>query len=220
VNKRFLALLIFVIGISVIVAGVLYSQLLAPATISIVEIRDYEGQQLSSIHDFRENSILGPQNISEAEYRLLITGLVETPQTFTYQEIITTIPSYRKVITLHCVEGWSVTLLWEGIRITDLLSMVVIAPEATTAIFYAVDGYSTALPLDYLENREILLAYKMNDVTLPPERGFPFQLVAESKWGYKWIKWITSIELSNNTDYEGYWESRGFPNDADAYRLK
>ena len=47
------------------------------------------------------------------------------------------------------------------------------------------------------------------------ERGFPFQLVAESKFGYKWIKWITTIELSANTDYLGYWESRGYPNDGD-----
>ena len=39
---------------------------------------------------------------------------------------------------------------------------------------------------------------KMNNVTIPPERGFPFMLVAESKWGYKWIKWVTKIEVSNN----------------------
>ncbi|MBW3011860.1 molybdopterin-dependent oxidoreductase, partial [Candidatus Woesearchaeota archaeon] len=52
----------------------------------------------------------------------------------------------------------------------------------------------------------------MNDVVIPPERGFPFQLVAESKWGYKWIKWITKIELSDNEDYEGFWESRGYSN--------
>jgi DMSO/TMAO reductase YedYZ molybdopterin-dependent catalytic subunit len=50
----------------------------------------------------------------------------------------------------------------------------------------------------------------MNNVTLPPERGYPFQLVAESSWGYKWIKWVTKIEISNNTDYQGYWESRGY----------
>ena len=44
----------------------------------------------------------------------------------------------------------------------------------------------------------IIVAYKMNGVELPPKRGFPFQLVAESKWGYKWIKWITSIEVSDD----------------------
>ena len=59
-----------------------------------------------------------------------------------------------------------------------------------------------------------MIAYKMNGVVLPPERGFPFQLVAESKYGYKWIKWRTAIEVSNNTDYLGFWESRGFDTNA------
>ena len=55
----------------------------------------------------------------------------------------------------------------------------------------------------------------MNNVTIPPEYGFPFQLVAESKWGYKWIKWVTKIEVSNDTNYTGYWESRGYTNGGD-----
>ena len=184
--------------------------------VDYVEIRNYEGQPLASISDFRENSIRGPQTLLEEEYCLYLVGLVQAPRTYTYQQIITQFSAYQKVVTLHCVEGWSVTILWEGIRMEDLLSTVDIDPTATTVIFYAADGYSTALPLDYLYEQDILLAYNMNNVTLPAERGFPFQLVAESKWGYKWIKWITSIELSADSNYEGYWERRGFPNTADA----
>jgi DMSO/TMAO reductase YedYZ molybdopterin-dependent catalytic subunit len=90
-----------------------------------------------------------------------------------------------------------------------------VKPEATTVIFHAYDGYTTSLPLRYIISNEIIMAYKMNNVTLPPERGFPFQLVAESKLGYKWIKWITEIELSEDEDYRGYWESRGWSNDAE-----
>jgi DMSO/TMAO reductase YedYZ molybdopterin-dependent catalytic subunit len=59
------------------------------------------------------------------------------------------------------------------------------------------------------------MAHKMNDVVIPPERGFPFQLVAESKWGYKWVKWITEIELSADENYRGYWENYGYSNDGD-----
>ena len=55
----------------------------------------------------------------------------------------------------------------------------------------------------------------MSEIDLPPERGYPFQLVAESKWGYKWIKWITEIELSDDVDYKGYWESRGYSDTGD-----
>jgi len=121
---------------------------------------------------------------------------------------------YQKVVTLHCIEGWSVKILWEGFLIEDLLNQAGVDPNATTVIFYASDGYSTALPLDYLTSNDILIAYKMNDVTLPPERGFPFQLVAESRFGYKWIKWLTQIEVSNDSSYLGYWERRGYPNNA------
>lgn len=133
---------------------------------------------------------------------------------YTYDDVINGFQKYQKVVTLYCVEGWSVKILWEGFLLKDLLSEAGINPKAVAVIFYAYDGYSTALPLDYLLNNNILIAYKMNNVTLPPERGFPFQLVAENKYGYKWIKWITKIELSDNENYLGYWESRGYPNDA------
>ena len=179
-----------------------------------VEIREYQGERLNSVNDFRENSIKGPQYINEANYTLTIGGLVDQPRFYNYQEILTTFTPYKKIVILDCVEGWRVRILWEGFLIKDLLDTVNPQPEANTVIFRAYDGYSTALPIDYLYNNDILIAYKMNNVTLPPERGFPFQLVAESKWGYKWIKWITEIELSNDIDYRGFWEQRGYSNTA------
>jgi len=180
-----------------------------------VEVREYEGQDLSSISNFRENSIKGPQYVDNETYTLTVTGLVNNEHEYTYDEVLDAYPSFKKVVTLNCVEGWKVTILWEGIPLKDLLADADIKPEATVVIFYAYDGYSTSLPLDYIVDNNIMIAYKMNNVTLPPERGYPFQLVAESKWGYKWIKWVTAIELSDNPDYRGYWESRGYPNNAD-----
>ena len=179
-----------------------------------VEIKEYEGVDLSSISAFRENSIRGPQHIDIDDYSLSITGLVNNNLTYTYDEIVNNFALQKKVITLHCVEGWSVTIFWEGFLVKDLIEAAGVAPSANTMIFYAVDSYSTALPLDFIIDNNIMIAYKMNNVTLPPERGFPFQLVAETKLGYKWIKWLTSIELSDSDDYLGYWERRGYPNDA------
>jgi DMSO/TMAO reductase YedYZ molybdopterin-dependent catalytic subunit len=126
--------------------------------------------------------------------------------------------NYKKVVTLDCVEGWSATILWEGVLARDLLAEAEPLANAEVLIFHAYDGYTTSLPIDYIMENDILMAYKMNDVILPPERGFPFQLVAESKWGYKWIKWITEIELSDDANYRGYWESRGYSNSADLDR--
>jgi len=180
-----------------------------------VEIREYEGENLSSINDFRENSIKGPQQVDVEDYRLEITGLVENPQTYTYNEVISKNQLYKKVVTLNCVEGWSATILWEGLLVNDLLTQASPLANAKVVIFHAYDGYTTSLPVDYIINNDVIMAYKMNEIFLPPERGFPFQLVAESKWGYKWIKWITEIELSDDVDYRGFWESRGYSNSAD-----
>jgi DMSO/TMAO reductase YedYZ molybdopterin-dependent catalytic subunit len=94
--------------------------------------------------------------------------------------------------------------------VSDILDEVKPNSDADTVIFYAYDGYSTAYPLDYFEQNNIIMAHSMNNVTLPPERGFPLQLIGENKWGYKWIKWITKIELSDDSDYQGFWESRGY----------
>ena len=179
------------------------------------EVREYQGENLSSINDFRENSIRGPQYVDISEYQLRITGLVESPQSYSYDEVISLFPSYKKVVTLYCVEGWDVKILWEGVLVEDLLAEAGILPEAKIAIFHAYDGYTTSLSLDFITDNDILMAHKMNGVTLPAARGFPFTLVAESKWGYKWIKWITEIELSDDEDYQGYWESRGYSDSGD-----
>ena len=82
-------------------------------------------------------------------------------------------------------------------------------------IFHAVDGYTSSLPLDFIQSNDILLAFKLNGLTLPAEEGFPLMVVAESKWGYKWVKWVDGIELSNDTSYRGYWESRGYDNNGE-----
>jgi DMSO/TMAO reductase YedYZ molybdopterin-dependent catalytic subunit len=177
-----------------------------------VEIRDYKGEKLSSINDFRENSIKGPQYIDRENYTLKITGLIENQKNYSYAEILEKFQSYEKVVTLFCVEGWNTKILWEGILINDILEEVQPTSDAEIIIFHAYDGYTTSLSLDFIKKNNLILAYKMNNVTLPPERGFPFQLVAESKWGYKWIKWITEIEFPENEYYKGYWESRGYSN--------
>lgn len=187
--------------------------------LQFVEVRSYEGKDLSSIADFRENSIAGPQHVNLSAYRLEVTGLVDAPKNYTYEEVLTR-QKYSKVVTLYCVEGWSVDILWEGVLLKDLFEETGVLDGANTVIFRAQDGYSTSLPLDYLMKNDIMLAYRMNNVTLPEERGFPFQLVAEERWGYKWIKWVTKIELSNDTSYRGYWEQSGYSQDGSLDKSK
>lgn len=180
-----------------------------------VELSNYKGAKLGSKEDFRENSIKGTQYVDVDTYRLRITGLVENNTSYTYGEILQNNTRYRKLVTLNCVEGWSVKVLWDGLLVRDILEEAGPLPSGRVLIFKAADGYTTSLPIEFFYERDILMAYGMNNVTLDPQRGFPFQLVAEMKWGYKWIKWITEIEVSDDIGYKGYWEERGYSNSAD-----
>jgi len=179
------------------------------------EVREYKGENLSSIGHVQDNNILGNQIVNQSTYRLRVTGLVNETNEYSYSQVVNGFQNYEKVVTLHCVEGWNAKILWEGVLVRDLLDESIVDPAAKVVIFHAQDGYTTALPVSYFFEHDILLAYKMNGLILPSERGFPFELVAESKYGYKWIKWINQIELSANENYLGYWESRGFSNNAD-----
>ncbi len=184
------------------------------ATLDAVEVREYEGKKLGSVDDFRENSIKGPQTVAIEGYRLRIEGEVDKPTSLTYDQVIDR-ETFRKVVTLNCIEGWSVDILWEGVRLVDLLEQAGYNTNAKVVIFRCYDGYSTSLPLKTVVDRDLLLAYKMNGIDLPTERGYPFQVVAEDKYGYKWAKWVTSIEVSDDANFKGYWESRGYSNDAE-----
>lgn len=216
-NKNRWIILVIFLAAALAATGLWLSRQRASQVKSLdaVEVRNYEGKDLSSVNDFRENSIKGPQHIDKNSYRLKIRGLADGEKELTYDEIVSDHPAYKKVVTLNCVEGWSVTILWEGLLVKDLVDQTKIPAGANTVIFRAVDGYSTSFPLDYILKKDILMADKMNGATLPPERGFPFQLVAEDKYGYKWIKWITEIEFSSDRNYRGYWESRGYSNSGD-----
>jgi DMSO/TMAO reductase YedYZ molybdopterin-dependent catalytic subunit len=202
------------------VLGLLAALVVAPVAFSAsqteqVEITEYQGEKLGSVGNFRENSIRGVQVVDSETYRLVIDGLVTMPAAFAYQEL-QSMSHTAKLVTIHCVEGWSVKAFWEGISLVDLLARVAPLTAANTVIFHAVDGYTTSLPLEDVLSRNLIIADRINGLVLPAKNGFPFQLVAEDKWGYKWIKWIVRIELSSDVAYRGYWESRGFSDSAEA----
>ena len=185
------------------------------------EVAQYEGQSLTPIQGFLDDvaahpdvAIEGTQNLNQTTYRLTVTGLVDHPMEYTYSDVLNNFTSYKYVATLLCVEGWSVTCLWQGALVSDLIKEAGVSPNANTLIFTASDGYTTALPIDYIVQNNITLAYKMNNVTLPATAGWPLALAPTDQYGYKWIKWVTQIDVSNDSSYLGYWESRGYPNNA------
>lgn len=181
---------------------------------SELEIREYEGTRLDPSVGPRDNSIAGIQNVDLEGYTLKITGLVKEEQSLTYEEVLA-MPATEKLITLHCVEGWEATVLWKGTSLGDLIQLAEANQKADTVIFHCVDGYTTSMSLADILDRNMILAYSSNGIPLPPALGFPFIVVAEDKWGYKWARWVDAIILSSDTEYKGYWEERGFGNEAD-----
>ena len=177
------------------------------------EIKEYEGKRLDPFDRAYDNSIKGPQQVDMKKYRLEVTGLVKTPQSLTYEEVLA-LPNVKRAVTLHCVEGWQEYLLFEGVRLADVLALAKPKKGVRTVIFYAADGYSSSLDYGDVKRLDLMLAAKINGKVLDANRGFPFQVVAESKLGYKWVKWVTRIELSKDP-YKGFWEQRGYDNKAD-----
>lgn len=176
------------------------------------ELREYEGTKLDPAVGPRDNSISGTQSVDITTYRLTIDGLVDTPLTYTYDEV-KSLPDEQRLVTIHCVEGWDATILWHGVTVGALLDGANVQSDANTVIFHAVDGYTTSLPLGEILSGSLLLAYDANGIALPPEMGYPFIFIAEDKWGYKWARWVSRIELSSDSSYEGYWEGYGYSNE-------
>lgn len=181
-----------------------------------VEATEFQGTKLTPISKQGNNALAGTQNIDRQTYRLIVDGLVENPLTLTYEQLLA-YPQESWLMTFNCVEGWNFTAKWTGPQINSILKDARVKPEAKIIIFHTTDvpnGYSS-LDLDYIRDNNILLALKLNDVTLPAERGFPFQIAAKSKFGYKWAKWVVRMEVSSDINFRGYWETAGYNNNAD-----
>jgi DMSO/TMAO reductase YedYZ molybdopterin-dependent catalytic subunit len=181
-----------------------------------VEAVEFLGKKLTPIDQQNSNALNGPQVIDKTTYKLVVDGLVDKALSLSYADL-QAYPQISKLMDLDCVEGWNFTAKWTGPALSAIFKDAKVKPDAKIAIFYSADvpdGYSS-LDLSYINEKNIIVALKLNDVTLPVNRGFPFQVVAESKFGYKWAKWITRIELSSDATFRGFWESNGYNNDAD-----
>ena len=178
------------------------------------EITGYQGARLDPAIGPRDNAIKGVQQVDMSRYALALGGLTEKQLTLSYEQV-RALDAHERLITLHCVEGWDATILWKGVLLSELIAMAGAKPEAVTVIFGSQDGYTTSLPLEQVRDKALILAYGANGLDLPAEMGYPFIVVAEDKLGYKWGRWVSSITLSDDADYKGYWEQAGYSNEAD-----
>ena len=219
-SSRMIALVTAVVVIAVVAAFVILE--LRPGSpsngttpLAAAEVRSYQGQDLSSISDVPENAIAGTQYLNESDYQLTVTGLTATTKVSTYREILDNHRHYSKVVTLDCVEGWSVTkITYEGIPLRALLASAGVRPEAGYVEFISGDGlYTDTLTLEQAAVEDVMVALLIDGKPIPSALGGPARLVVPQMYAYKSVKWLTAIRLIDKPK-AGYWEERGYPADA------
>jgi DMSO/TMAO reductase YedYZ molybdopterin-dependent catalytic subunit len=148
------------------------------------------------------------------DYRLEIGGLVQTPRSFTYDELLE-LPRAEQTSDFHCVTGWTVRgVRWAGVRFDHLLDLVGPLPEATAIRFVSLEEpYDDSLTLDQVRLRDVLLAYELDGKPLSRPHGSPLRVVIPEMYGYKGVKWLARMELVAEQP-RGYWEERGYDQNA------
>jgi DMSO/TMAO reductase YedYZ molybdopterin-dependent catalytic subunit len=167
-----------------------------------------------SVNGFQIYTTSGIPTLTQHNYRLQVGGLVDQPATYSLADVLA-MPSTRQIKDYHCVTGWVVPhVAWTGVRLSDFLARVSPRPEAKYVLFASADGsYTESLSMDQAQLSDVMLAYKLNDKPLSAEQGFPIRLVIPDMYGFKYIKWVNQITLSDHVE-PGYWEQRGYAVDA------
>jgi hypothetical protein len=172
----------------------------------------YLGPRITPNDVFFQVSIRGPQHLDKGDWALDVTGLVANPITLKYEDILA-MPNVSIEARVLCVSGPSGNAVWKGVPLSYVLSLANPSASAVEAVFTGADGYTSSMTLGEIANGSFILAYGMNGETLPPAQGFPLRVAAPGNYGYKWVMWLVEIKLVDY-DYKGYWESRGWSDDA------
>ena len=131
------------------------------------------------------------------QWRLTVDGLVARPSEFSLAEL-KNYPS-RTQITQHiCEQGWSAIGQWTGVPLSLVLNAVGIQPQAKYVFFNCVDGWWDSLDMADAWHPQTLLAYAMNGRDLPVPHGAPVRLRVERQLGYKNLKYLSSITVTDS----------------------
>ncbi|MCF1503148.1 molybdopterin-binding protein [Afifella sp. H1R] len=164
--------------------------------------------------DYREMAANG-----FADWRLSVTGLVERPQSLSLDEL-RAMPARTQITRHDCVEGWSCIAKWTGVPLTAVLDEAGIKPGGSYVVFRCADTlgrekYYESIDMIDARHPQTILAYGLNDETLPVANGAPLRVRIERQLGYKMAKYVMGIEVvgsfaSIRGGKGGYWEDRGY----------
>lgn len=146
-----------------------------------------------------------------------VVGLVATPLSYSwasFQEL----PRVVVQADMHCVTRWSkLDNTWEGVAFRTILELAKPRSNARFVTFHCEGGYTTSLPLEVLDDDDVLFAMKHDGTVLSPEHGYPLRAVVPKRYAWKSAKWIRSVEFMAE-DRLGFWERYGYSNNADFWK--
>jgi len=158
-----------------------------------------------------------PRYRDHATWTFRVFGEVENELELSWEQL-NELPRSSNVQDIHCVTRWSrFDASFEGVHWSELAKLARPKPTANFVIAHAEAGFTSNVPLSYLEDPNALLATHADGEPLAPEHGYPLRLVIPGKYFWKSAKWLRGIELSS-IDRPGFWERYGYHNDADPWQ--
>ncbi len=151
-------------------------------------------------------------NVNVDNYRLIVDGLVSNPLSLSLSDIMR-MESTSLRDTIQCVSDsffLKANVEWRGVPLPDILRLAKPLNNATKVVLYGADGYTSDLPLYKAMEPTTLVVYEADQELLLKRHGYPVRMAVPGWWGYKYVKWLVRMSLTN-TNYLGYWESRGYP---------
>jgi DMSO/TMAO reductase YedYZ molybdopterin-dependent catalytic subunit len=131
-----------------------------------------------------------------ANWMLPIDGSVARPASYSLADL-QKFPSQKQITRHTCEEGWTAIAEWTGVPLSTLLQSVGIKESARYVCFYAYDGWIDCIDLVDAFHPQTILAYGMNGKDLPVPHGAPVRLRLERQIGYKSMKYVQKITVSD-----------------------
>ena len=198
------------------VAGILFGSKAADLLERLVApIISRDGTGLLSLFPvgrFRIYTVTGRlHSKSEEDYKLEVGGFVDTPVTLTMADL-RAMPATRMTKDFQCVTGWRVhDVKWVGVRLADVMDLAGVKPGAWGVRFVSFDGvYTETLTMEQARRNDVIVAYEMDGKPVSSAHGGPARLYVAPMYGYKSIKWLQTVELTQTQPPVGYWEARGY----------
>jgi DMSO/TMAO reductase YedYZ molybdopterin-dependent catalytic subunit len=132
------------------------------------------------------------------DWRLKVDGMVANPASFSLADL-RRLPTHSQITQHICEEGWSYIAEWTGAPLIELLKAVEALPQARFVAYFAIDGvWWDSIDMADALHPQTLVTYAMNGGDLPIRFGGPLRLRVPRQLGYKSVKFITRLTVTDS----------------------